>query len=145
MRMGEPALVVVWFSAVALFAIVGAITVADGVYSVATGRPGFLPFERMVRGRVPATEVDCVRHGASRILLALGLLLGCGSTLPISVNTLFQSASAAPADGDPFARLAELVLITGCLVAGLTCLAASAVVLSRVRYSPMPTEDLRLT
>jgi hypothetical protein len=132
--MGEAVLFAVWLAALGLFAAVGAITLADGVYSVATGRPGFLPFERMIRNRVPATETDCVRHGASRILFTLGLLLGLGPSVPISLSTLFQPASAAPAHPDPFAQLAELVLITGCLVAGLGCLAASVVVLSRVRY-----------
>lgn len=143
--MAEAVLLAAWLCAVGLFALVTAITLADGVYSVATGRPGFLPFERILRNRVPATEIDCVRHGASRILLTLGLLLGCGSSVPISLRTFFQSASTAPLHPDPFARLAELVLITGCLVAGLGCLAASAIVLSRVRYALMPAEDLRLT
>jgi len=143
--MGEVVLFAAWLCVVGLFALVGSITLADGIYSVTTGRPGFLPFERIIRKRVPATEIDCVRHGASRILLTLGLLLGCGSSAPISLNTLFQSASAAPPHPDPAARLAELFLITGCLVAGLGCLGASLIVLSRVRYAAMPAEDLRPT
>ena len=52
----------------------------DGASQVATGRPGFLPFERLLFKRVPASELDCVRQGASKILQAFSTIFILGPT-----------------------------------------------------------------
>ena len=139
--MADVALFAIWVGTLALFLLVGAITLADGVYSVVTGRPGFLPFERIFRHRVPATETDCVRYGAGRILMVLGLLLGIGPSVLAGLNSFFQTAVSI--QQGPFGRLALLILMAGCFVAGIACLLASVVVVARVRYSP--TENMQLT
>ena len=59
---------------VTLAGLANASLLLDGASQMATGRPGFLPFERLLFKRVPASEVDCVRQGGSRILQALSAI-----------------------------------------------------------------------
>ena len=69
---------------------------ADGVYQAFSGRPGFWPIERIFRKRMPATELDCVRQGVSKILQAAAL--GCieAPTAVTGVQSLASLMGAIP-------------------------------------------------
>lgn len=52
----------------------GVLTV-DAAQQVLRGKPTVLPFERLLYKRAPATNADCVLQGASRLLIAAGVVI----------------------------------------------------------------------
>jgi hypothetical protein len=63
------------WSAAATIGLLLAVLSADAVNQIVRARPSFLPFERALRKRVPATAADCVLQGAARLLSAAGMLI----------------------------------------------------------------------
>ena len=73
--MGDGAFWALWIISVCLWGLtIGAVAI-NGITQVATGGPGFLPFERWLRKRRPASREDFVLAGAAQILQAFGLTL----------------------------------------------------------------------
>jgi len=63
---------------IGLYVLVAALLVAllvDGAYQALAGQPSKIPLERHFLHRLPATELDCVRQGTSKILQATAVLL----------------------------------------------------------------------
>ena len=123
-----------------LLAVAIATLLLDGFYQVVTGRMGFLPFERMLRKRRPANEVDSVRQGASKILQAIGLTFMAGpSSLVLIVTTAELTGATLP----PLSHLPGVIELAtalgyfGSLVLGLAGVIGAYIISTRVNYVPV--------
>src|SRR6266849_34494 len=120
--MGWPA----WWGVVILFALVlVGILIADALYQIVKGQPSFLPFERMLRKRVPATPTDGLLQGVSKLLIYIGDLL---VQLP-----LFAITYLGP--GDLWARPASGIAMMLCGGIALLLVVSAAIVETKVRFT----------
>ena len=112
----------------------------DGVYQVLTGRPAINPLERRFLKKVPATDLDCVRQGACKLLQAMGLtfLIGPSSIMAVQ-NTAFLTGILTRTPGRPPAVLDALIFvgIFGSLAVGLFLIIAAYTVSTRIKYVPI--------
>jgi hypothetical protein len=122
-----------------LLAVATATLLLDGFYQVVTGRMGFLPFERMLRKRRPANELNSVRQGASKILQAIGLIFIAGpSSLMLIVTTAELNGITVPALSRVPAVI-DVALISSyfaSLLLGLVCVIGAYTIGTRVSYVP---------
>ena len=136
--MGDAATWGLVIAGLALTAVLDLGLLGDGIYQVTTGRPSALGIERRFRKRLPATELDCVRQGAGKILQAAGLVFIMAPAAVTSVQSaaaltgLISSAPHAP----PPPILAALVFagLFGPPAAGLVLIFAAYGVTTRVKY-----------
>jgi hypothetical protein len=136
---------VLWAATLVLYALVGLAVAAlalDGAQQVTTGRPGFLPFERLLRKRVPATDADCVRRGVYELLQGLGVTFIAGPqvVLGLIVTGNLTGAVAPPASAYP--RFVPDALFAGyvaTLIVGLVLVIAAYNLSTKVRYVPSST------
>ncbi|HEV2140402.1 MAG TPA: hypothetical protein VGT01_04355 [Candidatus Dormibacteraeota bacterium] len=94
-----------WAGLIALLAVVACLLVGlllDGAYQVLTGRPSRIPLERHFLHRNPATELDCVRQGATKILQATALIL---IQVPNSLMLIRSTAYLTGLTPPPLGRL----------------------------------------
>ena len=121
----------------ALASFANASLLLDGASQVAAGRPGFLPFERLLFKRVPASELDCVRQGALKILQSFStiFILGPSAAWMLAVTgdlTGPASSIHVPASvGDAFFGLGVASLLIG-----LALSLGSYAISTKVRYIP---------
>lgn len=120
--MGWPA----WWGVVILLAIIlDGILISDALYQIVNGKPSFLPFERMLRKRVPATPTDGLLQGVSKLLVYIGVLL---VQLP-----LFATSYLGP-DGF-WAQRAGGIAIMVCAAIALLLVVSAAIVETKVRFT----------
>jgi hypothetical protein len=94
-----------WAAVIGLETLVAVLLVAlllDGSYQVMTGRPSRIPLERLLFHRVPATELDCIRQGAFKLLQSTALLLTQVPSGFILIRTTADLTGLMP---PPFGRL----------------------------------------
>ena len=131
-----------WAVGFALDVLLGlaiAVLVVDGAQQVTTGRPGFLPFERLLYKRVPATDADCMRRGASELLQALAVTFIAGPQIVLGIVATgnLTGAMAPPASAYPIVvRFALAAGYGATLIFGLACAIAAYNVGTKVRYAP---------
>lgn len=132
------ALWVVLIAVLTVMIAVWAAVFADGVYQVTTGRQALLPFDRVIRKRMPATELDCVRQGAGKVLQAFGMAL---IQTPITVVVLRSAAAltgvipSGPTAPPPLGVGVFLIAaLFGPLLLGFAVGMASYVVTTRINY-----------
>jgi hypothetical protein len=136
---------VIWAALLVLCGLLGLALAAlalDGAQQVSTGRPGFLPFERMLRKRVPATDADCVRRGAAQLVQALGVtfIVGPQVVLGLIATGNLTGAVAPPASAYP--RFVPDALFAGyvaALVVGVVFVIAAYNLGIKVKYVPSST------
>jgi hypothetical protein len=124
-----------WWGVVILFALVlDAILIPDALYQIASGRPSFLPFERMLRKRVPATPTDCLLQGTSKLLIYVGVLL---VQLPLfGISYLTASGSPlGPQPGGLWVEHAVAIGMMGCAGMATVLFVSAAIVESKVRFT----------
>lgn len=131
----------------AVFGIVWVLLVADAAYQIVFARPSFLPLERLIRRRVPASAMDCVVQGASKAMIAVGVVLAYG---PIVANGLLTLLSSPSRPMEPLAqmpRVAFFVLTIGWVggfVLGVACFAIALALALRVKYARVAAQLGRL-
>jgi hypothetical protein len=94
-----------WAAEIGLFVVVAVLLVVlliDGAYQALAGQPSRIGLERLWLHRVPATELDCVRQGASKILQATAMLLIEAPSVFIVIRT---TADLTGMIAPPFGRL----------------------------------------
>lgn len=140
--MGDYPLWAVWFVMAGLAGLSIAVLALDGAQQVTTGRPGFLPFERLLYKRVPATDADCIRRGAAELLQGLSgtFIAGPMILLGLVATGNLTGAMAPPASAYPrlvhFALFAGLVATTGL---SLVCAGAAYNISTKIKYLPTST------
>ena len=140
--MGEYPLWVYWLVAAGLAALTIAALTLDGVQQVTTGRPGFLPFERLLYKRVPATDADCIRRGAAELLQALGATLIAGPALLLGLVATGNLTGAVVHPAYTYPSLVRLALFAGyAAAAGLSlfCAGAAYNINTKIKYVPTST------
>lgn len=121
----------VWWAVVfALALLLDGILIADAAYQILRERPGFLPFDRMLRKRVPATPQDCLLQGAGKLLASVGILI-------VQVPMFLISILIASGwwQGDLFGRKAISLVLMASAVLTLFLVVSAARVQSKVRYT----------
>jgi hypothetical protein len=64
-----------WWVGAPITVFAMATLLSDSFYQIVKGKPSFLPFERALYKRMPATANDCVLQGAGRLLICAGVLV----------------------------------------------------------------------
>ena len=98
-----------WAGDIGLLTLVTVVVLSlllDGAYQVMTGRPGKIPLERLLFHRVPATELDCVRQGATKILQSMAALL---IQVPSGFMLIRSTAALTGLTAPPVRRLPALL------------------------------------
>jgi hypothetical protein len=106
---------------IGLYVLVAALIVTvlvDGAYQALAGQPSRIPVERLLLHRLPATEVDCVRQGASKILQATAMLL---IVAPSGFMLFRSTADLTGMIAPPFGRLPAVLedLMFGAFFGGI--------------------------
>lgn len=70
--MGNGVIWALWFFTVILWGLTIVALAFNGISEVVSGQVGFLPFDKWLRKRQPATQSDFVLHGAAQLVQALG-------------------------------------------------------------------------
>src|SRR5258706_14356340 len=105
------------------------VVILEAVYQIVTEKPGFLPFERMLRKRVPATAEDCVRQGAGKLLVSTGLVI-------VVLTMLFTTIlNASGWQVDISGRKAIAIVGMGCAVLAFSFVVSGATVWRKVRFT----------
>jgi hypothetical protein len=122
--MGWPA----WWGVVALLVLLlDGVLISDALYQILQGKPSFLPLERLVRKRVPATPPDCIVYGVSRLLIYVGMLL---VQLP-----LFLITNLGPV-GLQLQHALGLTLMVSAGIS-LALVVSAAIIEARVHFTPL--------
>lgn len=119
-----------------------AVLVLDGAQQVATGSPGFLPFERLLFKRVPATDSDCIRRGAAELLQALGVTFIAGPQIVLGLIATGNLTGAMAPPASAYPSLVPFVVFAGyvaTVVFGLICALTAYNISTKVRYVPTNT------
>jgi hypothetical protein len=103
--------------------------ISDAAYQIATERPGFLPFEKMVLKRIPATAEDSLQQGAGKLLVSAGLLIVLLPTLLITI------VNASAWQGDIWGRKALGIIGMACAVLSFYLAVIAARVLRKVHFA----------
>jgi hypothetical protein len=103
-----------WFGLVAIGSALAlqVFPISEAIYQITERRPGFLPFERMLLKRVPATAEDCVLQGAGKLLASTAMLI---LLLPQFLATILNASGW---QGDTWGRKA--IGVVGMASAALT-------------------------
>lgn len=108
--------------------------ISDAVYQIVKGKPSFLPFERLLFKRVPATAEDCLLQGAGKLLAYIAILI-----VQVPLFLIFSlSASGLPGGPQPgglWAEHAMGIALMACAVFALFLGVSSAIVESKVRFT----------
>jgi hypothetical protein len=115
-----------WAVAVPLVLALDGVLITDALYQIIRGRPSFLPLERHVRKRVPATPNDCLVYGVSRLLIYVGMLL---IQLPVLLIAYLGPV------GLHLQHALGLALMVSAGIA-LALVASAAIVEGRVHFTP---------
>ncbi len=123
-----------WLTWVALVVVAVAIVsqgllISDAAYQIVKERPGFMPFERMLLRRVPATVHDCLRQGAGKLLVNTGVLI---VLLPMLLTTILNASGW---QGDVWGRKAIGIVGMACAVLTMSLVVSGASVLRKVRFA----------
>ena len=124
-----------------LVAVLAAVTV-DGIYQVSSGRPSLWPLGRILRKRIPATEIDCVREGASKILqvLAVACITAPGAVLGIQSAAILSGVIPEQGPHAPPPQILDVLMAVGLfgpLLIGLFLAIAAYTTNMRVKYVPI--------
>jgi len=141
--MSNTALWIGTFGALLLYILAAASLVVDGAYLVVTGRPPLLPFERIFRRRNPATELDCVRLGAQKLLQALSLILisiPSGFVLFRATADLTGVLTAGTGRPPPVLDITVGAAILGGPIAGLALAIVAYQVGLRIKHVPLESQ-----
>ena len=140
--MGAYPLWVFWFVAAGIAGLSIGVLTLDGVQQVTTGRPGFLPFERLLYKRVPATDADCIRRGAAELLQALGATFISGPALLLGLVATGNLTGAMAHPAYTYPSLVRFALFAGyAAAAGLSlfCAGAAYNISTKIKYVPTST------
>jgi hypothetical protein len=116
-----------WWAAVPIL-LAFAVLISDAIYQIVRERPSFLPFERALYKRMPATGTDCLLQGAARLLIGVGLLI-------LQAPWLVVGAMGGLQDGGLLAEHALGATGMACAAIALLLLASAAVIESRVHFT----------
>jgi len=105
------------------------VVILEAVYQIVMEKPGFLPFERVLRKRIPATAEDCLRQGAGKLLVSTGLVIVLLSMLLTTI------LNASGWQVDISARKAILIVGMGCAVLAFSLVVSGATVWRKVRFT----------
>ncbi|HEV2477490.1 MAG TPA: hypothetical protein VGX22_13185 [Candidatus Dormibacteraeota bacterium] len=125
-----------------LLGLVLAVLVLDGAQQVTTGRPGFLPFERLLYKRVPASEMDCIRRGAAELLQALAVTFISGPQIVLAMIATGNLTGAMSPPASAYPKLVPVLLFMGygAIVAfGLFCAITAYNISTKIKYVPTGT------
>lgn len=130
--MGWPAW---WSVVVALALVLDFVLIGDALYQIAGGKPSFLPFERTLRKRVPATPTDSLLQGVGKLLIYVGVLL---VQLPLfGISYLTASGSPlGPQPGGLWVEHAMGIAMMACAGIALLLFVSGGIVESKVRFIP---------
>jgi hypothetical protein len=135
-----------WAADIGLLMLVAVVLVAlllDGSYQVLTGRPSRIPLERLLFHRVPATELDCVRQGATKLHQSAAALL---TKVPVGFMLIRSTADLTGLTNPPFGRLPEPLealmfgAIFGSLGLSLVVIGLSYSIGLKVKFRSVETE-----
>jgi hypothetical protein len=124
----------VWAAGVAFLvtATLDCVLISDAIYQIVKERPTFLPFERLLFKRVPATAADSVLQGVSKLLVYVGMLL---IQLPLFLILLLSGLRTAgePQPGSLWDAMGFALLIGA--VFALFLAVSSAIVQSKIGFT----------
>lgn len=115
-------------------AILDCVLISDALYQIVKERPSFLPFERLLFKRVPATPADSLLQGVSKLLVYVGILI---IQLPLFLIPLLNGLGTAggPQPGGLWAEHAMGFVGMVCAVVALFLVVSSAIVQSKIRFT----------
>jgi hypothetical protein len=105
------------------------ILIPEAVYQITERRPGFVPLERMLRKRIPATAEDCVLQGVAKLMTSMGILI---LLLPIFLTTILNASGW---QGDIWGRKAIGVVSMACAALTFYLVLMAAGVWRKVHYA----------
>ncbi len=110
------------------------VLISDAIYQIVKERPSFLPFERLLFKRVPATAADSLLQGVSKLLAYVGILI---IQLPLFLISLLNGLGTAggPQPGGLWAEHAMGFALMVCAVFTLFLAVSSAIVQSKIRFT----------
>ncbi len=110
----------------------------NGITQIATGGPGFLPFELWFRKRRPATQGDFVLRGGAQVVQALGFtLLGAPTSFVALLSTTALTTGwhpPSPPEVPIFVGLAVFGAFLGSVFLGFFCVVYAYLISTKVNY-----------
>jgi hypothetical protein len=124
----------VWAAGVGVLvaATLDCVLISDAIYQIVKERPTFLPFERLLFKRVPATAADSVLQGVSKLLSYVGMLM---IQLPLFLILLLSGLGTAggPQPGGLWDAMGFAMVVGA--VFTLFLAVSSAIVQSKIHFT----------
>jgi hypothetical protein len=120
--------------AVVFTATLYCVLISEAIYQIVKERPPFLPFERMLFKRLPATPADSLLQGVSKLLVYVGILI---VQLPLVLSSFLNGLGTAggPQPGGLWAEHALGLAGMVCAVFALFLVVCSAIVHSKIHFT----------
>jgi hypothetical protein len=127
-----------WTAAFAVWGVAIGAVALNGITQISTGGPGFLPFERWLRRRRPATQHDFILQGAAQVAQAFGLaLIAAPTSFMAFISTTDLTTGwrpPAPPTIPTFVPFAVFAMVLGSLLLSMVLVVSSYVIGTKVNY-----------